>query len=132
MREGTPLPHIMIGRRDRMSQKKKSSKETRKPPKEKEVLIQVDERVRIVRSDSQNVEVQRLESNYNPKRKKHVSTYQFKGFHSTIESALRGIVRKELLIDDSKVSELEDYLKAIRLEKELIEQSIQSLKGAKQ
>ena len=82
----------------------------------KPVLVEIDN-VRVVRSDALNLAVERLETtkSYNKKKEKweENTSWQFKGYYSTIAGALKGIVNKELLINENSLTDLKSYLKEV-------------------
>lgn len=80
--------------------------------KEKRVLLQIDN-VRVIESDERNVEVERLESVLNPKTQVHSDRWRFKGYSSTITSAMRLIVLRELLVDRNSTRNLENHLRLV-------------------
>lgn len=106
-----------------------TKKKARKKPTEKEIILQVSDTVRIIQSDRINVEVQRLETNYLPRKKEEVSNYQFKGFYSTVVAALKGIQHKELLVDYSDIKTLSQYLAEIKLANEMVLDALDMHKG---
>lgn len=83
-----------------------------KKPKEKAVLMTIGN-VRIVEYDASNVTVERLEESKNNGTEEPLGKWRFKGYSGTIQSALRMIVHKELLIDKSAVSDLESYIEQV-------------------
>lgn len=83
-----------------------------KKKKELVVLMQI-KNVRIIESDSRNVEVERYEETLNPITKELNSSWRFKGFSSTILSALKLIVKKELLIDKDALNNLKSHIKQV-------------------
>ena len=78
----------------------------------KKILLEIDN-VRIIRNDPLNLAVERLETNYSKRHKKEFTTYQFKGYYSTILGALKGILYNELLVDENSLTGLESYLKQV-------------------
>lgn len=83
-----------------------------KKKKETVVLLQI-ENVRIIESDSRNVEVERYEESRNPITKEVNHRWRFKGFSGTILSALKLIVKKELLINKNALNDLKSHLKQV-------------------
>src|SRR5690625_2628764 len=69
--------------------------------------------VAIVRDNSQNMAIYRMESVYNRFEKKSNNSYQFKGFYSSVLACLKAIQYKELLIDENEYTDLESYLKQV-------------------
>lgn len=94
--------------------------------KEKRILIDLGT-VRVKESDKLNVEIECLETNYNPREKKRTSNWKFRGFSGSILDALKTIVTKELLIDQNSVDGLKTYLKAIEESNEKVLQAIQGM-----
>ncbi|UYX53338.1 hypothetical protein M3Y14_04065 [Bacillus thuringiensis] len=81
-------------------------------PKEKQVLIEIDN-VRVKEYDSLNVVVERLEKPSSKSSIESVSKWRFKGYAKSIHCALKFIVNSELLIDNSKVEDLQSYVKQV-------------------
>lgn len=90
----------------------------------KKVLIEI-ENVRVVRWDTQNLAILRLEEVFYPKDKVYINSWQFKGYYSTFRSALKAIVTKELLIDKNNSMALNDHLKQVERIYNLIEKKIE-------
>ena len=95
--------------------------------KEKKVLMNIDT-VRIIEHDPMNVVVERLEQVINPQTKEATDKWAFKGYFSSIVSALQSITKNELLIDKNAVSDLETYLKQIEASNEEIMKALQGTK----
>lgn len=91
----------------------------------KKILHEIDN-VRIIRNDPLNLAVERLETNYNKIKKKDITSWQFKGYYSTIPGALKGILYNELLIDENSVMDLKEHLKQVEESNEKIIKLIES------
>lgn len=63
----------------------------------------------MVREDSQNLGVYRLEKVFVPKKKDKEWHYQFKGFYSTLIQAIEYIQLNGLLMDEKEMSDLYDH-----------------------
>lgn len=86
----------------------------KKTKKESEVLLMIGETVRIIECDRLNVEVQRLETYYNPRVKENVEGWRFQGYSDSVISALGLIQRKRLLVEQKALNDLTDVLQAVR------------------
>lgn len=95
--------------------------------KKKKVLMNVGS-VRIIENDPMNVAVERLEQVVNPQTKEASDKWVFKGYFSSIVSALQGILKNELLIDKNAVSDLESYLKQVKESNDEIKKVLQGVK----
>lgn len=93
---------------------------------DKPILLEIDN-VRIVRNDPMNLIVERLETNYNKIQKKDITKHQLKGYYSTIQGALRGILHNELLVDENDVKDLKRHLEQV---KQVDEKILKALNGA--
>ncbi|MGH0588881.1 hypothetical protein ACQVQY_22840 [Bacillus mycoides] len=88
-------------------------------PKEKQVLIEIGN-VRVKEYDSLNVVVERLEKPSSKSNIESVSKWRFKGYAKSIHSALKYIVNSELLIDKSKVEDLQSYVEQVEKSNEKV------------
>lgn len=79
----------------------------------KKTLLKI-ENVRVIEHDDMNLAIERYETYYNPKAKKEVSGWRFKGYTQTLLGSIQAIHNKELLIDRKAVSSLETYLKEVK------------------
>ena len=94
----------------------------------KETLLEIDN-VRIIRNDTLNLAVERLETNYNKIQKKEITSWQFKGYYSTILGALRGIQYNELLIDENSVNDLNAHLKQVEKSNMKIHKALEEMEN---
>lgn len=78
----------------------------------KPVILEIDS-VRVIRFNNINLAVERLEDVYIRIKKVTEKRWVFHGYSDTILSALRLISRKELLIDETSISGINDYVKRI-------------------
>src|SRR5690625_7129551 len=85
---------------------------TEKVKVNKPIILEIDN-VRIRKWDEQNYYVEREETYFNPKEKKYITDYRFKGYYSTVLGALESIHLKGLLIDNGGVGDLTDVLKQV-------------------
>lgn len=78
----------------------------------KEVILQIDN-VRIKRWDDSNVTVEREETHYYPKEECYVKSWKFHGYARNVISGIKLIQRKDLLVEDKSISNLENYLSLV-------------------
>jgi len=98
---------------------------TKKAPKQ--TLLQIDN-VRIKESDAYNLIVERYEKVYNPIKKENSEGWRFKGFNSSNVGCLKLITKKDLLIDEKAVSDLNGHLKQVRESERKMLDAIEGLK----
>lgn len=92
----------------------------------KPIITEIDN-VRIRRWDDSNVFIEREETYWNPKDKTDITGYRFKGYYSTVLSALESIHIKGLLIEENSVRELNDILKQVRISERKVIEAINRL-----
>jgi len=78
----------------------------------KPIILEIDN-VRIRKWDEQNYYIEREETYFNPKEKKDITDYRFKGYYSTVLGALESIHLKGLLIDNDSIGDLTDVLEQV-------------------
>lgn len=100
---------------------------TKKEPK---VLLMIGGIVRIIECDRLNVEVQRLETYYNPRAKENVEGWRFKGYSDDVISALGLVQRKRLLIEQDALNGMTDVLQTVRESDMKLGRAIAELKEA--
>ena len=81
-------------------------------PKEKALLLTVGI-IRVKEYDLQNVTLEREEEVFNPNDGTTSNRWRFKGYFSSIASALTFAVKKELLLDRKATQDVKSYLKQI-------------------
>lgn len=94
---------------------------------EKKPIITEIDNVRIKRWDENNVIIEREETYWNPKEKAETTGYRFKGYYSTVLSALESVHTKGLLIDENSAGELNDLLKQVRISERKVVEAINRL-----
>lgn len=80
--------------------------------KKVKVLIEFDN-VRVIENDVRNVEVQELKSVTNPSTKEATNKWRFRGYSATILSALRLILKEEMLINRGEIEGLKSHLYSV-------------------
>lgn len=98
---------------------------------EKKILIDLGN-VRIKEYDKRNIVIEKIERVFIPTTKEQKDSWQFKGYSSTILSALETIVKNEWLIDQKTVSSLYSFLGIIQNENKKVLKVLEELKEAKQ
>lgn len=78
----------------------------------KPVVLTLDD-VRVIRFNEYNLSVERYEDVYIPTKKQTEKRWVFYGYSNTILSALQMISRKELLINETQITNLNDYVKQV-------------------
>lgn len=96
--------------------------------KEKPILVDLGS-IRIVRTDDQNVSVERLEKGTSPITKETSERWRTKGHYATILSALRAVSTNEWLIDQDAVHDLESYLNEVQKSNSALEEAFMGLMG---
>lgn len=78
----------------------------------KTVVLEIDN-VRVIKFNELNYAVERFENVYIPTKKQSEMRWVFHGYTNTVLSALKLISRNELLVDETDISNMEDYLKQV-------------------
>lgn len=92
---------------------------------EKQTILEI-ENVRVRKWDDQNYFIERKETYTNPKDKKEITGYRFKGFYSTLSECLKAIHVKGLLINENNCAELTDVLNQIKESERRIIEAVRS------
>ena|SRR5690625_2601971 len=79
---------------------------------ESKVILNLGD-VRIAECDDRNVKVERLEDVTCRKTKEVRQDWRFKGFATTVRSALQLIVKQELLVDRAGINSLDSVISTI-------------------
>lgn len=79
----------------------------------KPVILTIDN-VRIIKFNEMNLAVERYEEVFIPKNKQKEMRWVFYGYKSTVLGALKFISRNELLVNESQISSINDYVKQVK------------------
>lgn len=78
----------------------------------KAVILTIDN-VRIIRFNDMNLAIERYEDVFIPTKKKTEKRWVFHGYSSTILNALKSISRNELLVNETQINTINDYVKQV-------------------
>lgn len=85
----------------------------------KDIILELG-RVRIIRKDVNNLEVQREETYTTVKDKQKVKDYRFKGYYGDVFKALKGIAQNNLITSKRDKTSLTEHLDEVKKTKEEI------------
>ena len=93
--------------------------------------IYISDDLRVYRSDDSNVILEMFTRKYSNRFKKEIEKWTIVGYFRNIHGALEKIIKNDMLIDENKVSNLDEYIQELRTVRENIMDLVYSIEEDK-
>lgn len=93
--------------------------------------IYISNNLRVYRSDDKNVILERHSKKFSIRDQKEVESWGIEGYFRNIHGALEKIVKNDMLLDEDKINNLDEYVQELRTVRENIMDLVYSIEEDK-
>lgn len=93
--------------------------------------IYISDDLRVYRSDDKNVILERHSKKFSIRDQEEVESWGIVGYFRNIHGALEKIIKNDMLLDEDKINNLDEYVQEIRTVRENIMDLVYNIEGDK-